>query len=89
MGLNTIKLPTHSRGISLIEVLMAAAIAATLLTIAIPAYQKYADDADVAMAKQEIVQISAAVDRYFASQGRFPDSLEDVGLNKKTEEKET
>jgi general secretion pathway protein G len=64
---------------------MAMAIVATLLTIAMPAYEKYSDAKDIALAKQEIVEISAAIDRYFASQGRFPDSLADVSLHNKTD----
>ncbi|MCG6971469.1 MAG: prepilin-type N-terminal cleavage/methylation domain-containing protein [Gammaproteobacteria bacterium] len=71
------------RGFSLIEMLMVVAIFATLLSIAVPAYRKYTDAKDVAMAKKEIVEISAAIDRYFASQGRFPDSLVDVSLQNK------
>ena len=64
---------------------MAMAIVATLLTIAVPTYQKYTDAKDVALAKQEIVEISAAIDRYFANQSRFPDSLADVSLDNKTD----
>jgi general secretion pathway protein G len=75
----------QSRGISLIEILMVVAIAVTLLSIAIPAYNKYFDAKDVALAKKEIVEISAAIDRYFASQDRFPDSLADVSLQNKTD----
>ena len=64
---------------------MAMAIVATLLSIAIPAYQNYADAKDIALAKQEIVGISAAIDRFFASQSRFPDSLADVGMHNRTD----
>lgn len=72
------------KGFSLIELLTALAIIAILLTIAIPAYTKYIDAKDVALAKQEIVDISNTIDRYFASQGKFPDSLADIGMaNKK------
>ena len=72
-------------GFSLIEILMAMAIVATLLTLAIPAYQKYTEATKVGLAKQEIVEISAAIDRFYASQGQFPDSLADVNLNNKTD----
>jgi general secretion pathway protein G len=75
----------QSRGFSLIEVLMVVAIAVTLLSIAIPAYNKYSDAQDIALAKKEIVEIGAAIDRYFASQNRFPDSLADVSLQNKTD----
>jgi general secretion pathway protein G len=64
---------------------MAMAIVATLLTIAIPAYKNYSDAKDVALAKQEIIEISSAIDRYFASQSRFPDSLADVSMHNKTD----
>jgi len=64
---------------------MAMAIFATLMSIAVPAYQKYADAKDVVLAKQEIVVISAAIDRYFTSQSRYPDSLADVGMHNKTD----
>lgn len=64
---------------------MAVAIVATLMTIAVPAYQKYSDAKDVALAKQEIMEISGAIDRYLASQGRFPDSLADVSMQNKTD----
>jgi general secretion pathway protein G len=72
-------------GFSLIEMLMVVAILATLLSIAVPAYRKYADTQDVALAKKEIVEISSAIDRYFASQSRFPASMAEVGLQNKTD----
>ncbi len=64
---------------------MAMAIVATLLSIALPAYQKYSEAKDIALAKEEIVEISAAIDRYFAAQGRFPNSLADVSMHTKTD----
>ena len=65
---------------SLVEVLIALAIVATLLTIAVPAYTKYTDAKDIALAKQVLIEISGAIDRYFAAQNKFPDSLADVGM---------
>ena len=64
---------------------MVVAIVATLMSIAFPAYQKYTDAKNVALAKQEIVEISSTIDRFFASQNRFPDSLADVNMQNKTD----
>ncbi len=64
---------------------MAVAIVATLMSIAVPAYQKYTDAKDVALAKTEIVAISSAIDRFFASQGRLPDSLADISMQTRTD----
>jgi len=62
---------------------MAMAIIATLLTIALPAYENYSDARDVTQAKLDIIEISGAIDRFFSAQGRFPDSLADISLQNK------
>jgi general secretion pathway protein G len=76
-------MPKSQHAFTLIEVLIAVAIVATLLTIAIPAYKNHREAANISDTIADITEISAAVDGFYVTQTRFPDSLADVGMANK------
>jgi general secretion pathway protein G len=65
---------------SLVEVLIAIAIVATLVSIAVPAYDNHRYKQQVAAAISDINEIASAIDRFYANRAAFPDSLGDVGM---------
>jgi len=69
----------HLRGFSAIEILIALSIIALLAMIAVPSYQHYVDKKNITKAKSDIVEIQAAIDKFYVLNNRFPDSLADVG----------
>ena len=66
-------------GFSAVEILIAVAILALLMAIAVPAYENYTDKKNITIAKADIVEIQAAIDKFYISNNRFPDSLADIG----------
>ena len=66
---------------SIIELLVALAIVALLVTIALPAYDKYLDEKNYALAKADIVDIQTRIDRFYVNNNRFPGSLEDINAH--------
>lgn len=80
---NTSQSNFYQTAFSLIELMISIAIVATLFTIAIPAYNNHQDKENVTKSIVDITEISAAIDRYYASQLRFPESLTDIAMNNK------
>ncbi len=66
-------------GITLIELVLAILIAATLVSIAIPIYTKYKDDRKVNNAVSDIHQLELYLAVFEADNGRFPDTLDELG----------
>ncbi len=54
------------------------AIVALLLTIATPRYFHLIDAGRAKVQHQNVAAIRDAIDKYFADQGRYPDSLDDL-----------
>ncbi len=73
----------HQRALTLVELLLAIAILGVLGTLAYNGYQQYIDKARIAQAKVDIRGIEAALERYRAGQGRFPETLAEAGLGAK------
>lgn len=68
-------------GLTVLEILLALAIAAALLAIAVPSYQRYITRAKNAQAMADIADIGTLIVRFYAdSNGRVPDTLADVGM---------
>lgn len=65
-------------GFSIIEVLIVITILGFLLSIASPAYNKHQDRLDTNQAKQDILAIQAAIDRFYIENNHFPESLTDI-----------
>lgn len=76
--LNTI---TRILGFSAIEVLLVVAILALLAAIAVPSYENYRDKKDITMAKEDLLKIQTAIEKYYVLNNRLPESLSDLGLD--------
>ncbi|MEJ2180089.1 MAG: prepilin-type N-terminal cleavage/methylation domain-containing protein [Gammaproteobacteria bacterium] len=68
----------HKCGFSIIEIFVVIAIISLLLSIAMPAYEKYQDRRDTNQAKQDILGIQAAIDKFYVENDHFPDSLAEI-----------
>ena len=68
-------------GFSAIEILIVIAIVALLAAIAVPSYENYRDKKDITKAKEDILKIQLAIEKFYINNNRFPDSLVDIGMN--------
>ena len=72
----------RSRGVTLMDLMLALVISTMLLAIAIPAYDSYVQRAKVARAKGDIGAISIAIDRFrLRNRDRVPMSLDELGID--------
>lgn len=69
-----------TRGLTLVELLMALAILGLLAGLALPSYRQYIERMKVTTAIADIVTIDATIERFFAINRRLPASLSDVGM---------
>ncbi len=74
-----------SRGFTLIEVMVVAAIIALLASIAYPSYNNYVLRTRRAEGKEFLMRVAAAQERYFTTMNRYG-SLSDVGFASNTSE---
>jgi general secretion pathway protein G len=70
-------------GFTLIEVIMVVAIVGLLATIAYPSYQDAVEKGRVASSAADITEMAQAIERFFITNNRYPDSLADIGSNAK------
>jgi general secretion pathway protein G len=66
------------RGFTLIEMLVALAIVALLLTLALPRYFGGLDRSRESVLRENLRVTREAIDRHFADRGRYPDSLREL-----------
>jgi len=66
------------RGFTMIELMVALAIVALILTIATPRYFGNVDAAKENTLREDLFVMRDAIDKHFADQGRYPDSLGDL-----------
>ena len=69
------------RGFSLVELMIAVAIVAVLVTFAVPAYQDYVERGKTAAAKADLVKISQAIQQYYLRTSKYPNTLADIGFD--------
>jgi len=66
-------------GFTIIELLVAIAVAAALVAVAVPSYESHRNKALVAQAASDIKSLDVLIAQYYADNMRLPDSLADVG----------
>ena len=66
------------RGFTLIELLVVLAILALLLTLATPKYFNSLERAKEATLKQDLNIVRDSLDKYYADNGQYPDTLENL-----------
>jgi general secretion pathway protein G len=72
--------PKHSRakGFTLIELLVVLAIVSMLLSLAVPRYFQSIENAKSTVLVNNLIQLRAIIDKFFADTGRYPDSLDEL-----------
>jgi len=69
----------HCGGLTIVELLIIAAIAVTLAAIGVPAYNGYRDRARITQAIVDIRTMDHDILIHESSEGKYPDSLEEIG----------
>lgn len=69
---------SRSRGFSLLELLVAMAIMATLLSIIAPRYMGHIDRARESVLKDDLATFRRLIDQYHSDRGTYPDSLDEL-----------
>lgn len=70
----------RSSGFTLLELLIVVAIIATLISIAIPAYQSYIEKAQIVAAINDIKLIEKRLLMFEVDTGQFPETLAEAGI---------
>ena len=68
----------RARGFSMIELMVALAILATILSIAVPRYFGNIDSTKESVLREDLYVLRDAIDKYFSDNGKYPDTLEDL-----------
>lgn len=74
--LKTVKL--NNAGFTLVELLVVLAILALLLTLAVPRYFTSIERAKDAALKQSLNTLRESIDKFYADNGQYPKTLEDL-----------
>ena len=69
-------------GFTLIELIVALAIVAIILTIAAPKYFGNIDKTKEAVLREDLYVIRDAIDKYYGDKNKYPDALEDLVTEK-------
>jgi general secretion pathway protein G len=75
----SVKLLKSRSGFTLIELLVVMSIMGILLTIAQPSYKQATIKAKEAALKSDLATFRDVIDQYYADQGAYPQSLNDLG----------
>ncbi|KQZ32562.1 type II secretion system protein [Duganella sp. Root1480D1] len=66
------------RGFTMIELMVALAILAVILTISAPKYFNNLDAAKESTLREDLFVMRDAIDKHFSDHGRYPDSLNEL-----------
>jgi general secretion pathway protein G len=72
----------NSPGFTLFELLAVMLIMSILAAIAVPSYKRSQIKAQEAVLAEDLYQMRRAIDAFYADQGRYPDSLQELVDNK-------
>lgn len=75
--------PWRLHGLTVVELAIALCIAAVLLSLALPAYQRHRERVRIDEAKRDIMVMGAIISNFYHDARAYPDSLNDVGLGGK------
>jgi general secretion pathway protein G len=70
------------RGFSMIELMVALAILATILSIAVPRYYGNIDTTKESVLREDLYILRDAIDKHFADNSKYPDTLDDLVTKK-------
>ena len=76
---------TGTPGFTLVEILIVVAIIAVLASIAVPRYEAAVNNAKVIRTVCDLKTLSRAIEMYMLTNGRYPDSLAEVGYGERTD----
>lgn len=68
----------RARGFSMIELMVALAILAMVLTLAVPRYFNNLDASKESVLREDLYVMRDAIDKYFSDNGKYPDTLDDL-----------
>jgi general secretion pathway protein G len=68
----------ENKGFTLVELLVVLSILALLLTLAVPKYFNSIEKAKDATLKQDLNTLRESIDKYYADNGKYPNTLEDL-----------
>jgi len=69
---------SHSKGFTLLELMIVMAIMGVLITIAQPSLKQSIVRAREAVLKEDLFQMREAIDQYYADNGKYPPALNDL-----------
>ncbi len=73
---------SDKRGFTLIELLAVMVVLGILMAIAVPSYKRSQIKARETVLQEDLYQLRKAIDAYFADNGAYPDSLEQLATSK-------
>jgi general secretion pathway protein G len=65
-------------GFTMIELMVAMAILATILAVGVPRYFSSLDAANESALREDLYVLRDAIDKYFADHAAYPDTLDDL-----------
>ena len=68
-------------GFTIVEIMIALAIAGILMMIAVPAYQDYTKRVSDSDAEEDLAVLQLTIDDYELTTGTLPNSLADIGMS--------
>jgi len=78
MAFHTVSGEMRVRGFSMIELMVALAILAMILSLAVPRYFNNLDSSKESVLKEDLFIMRDAIDKFFADTGKYPDKLDDL-----------